>query len=185
MLILNGLSRPEEDAGRDIFAEAIVLGSLRLAETDEALTRLEELLATHISEIVECYEENKSAGVHAIGVEKAEEAQESIRKDGQEVMERFKDARRTQRRQNQQLAKVKMTCEALLTGKWLSANIGSLVDAFNAEPAAFVFSSTVPFVPPEAPKKPAAPGVSSPPPAIKPKKEDDGIFRSLFRWLFG
>ena len=32
-----------------------------------------------------------------------------------------------------------MTCEALLTGKWLSANIGSLVDAFNAEPAAFVF----------------------------------------------
>ena len=71
MLILNGLSRPEEDAGRDIFAEAIVLGSLRLAETDEALTRLEELLAIHISEIVERYEENKSAGVHAIGVEKA------------------------------------------------------------------------------------------------------------------
>ena len=62
--------------------------------------------------------------------------------------------------------------------------IGSLMDAFNTEPAAFVFRSTVPFVQPEILKKPTA-RCAEAPPAAKPKQEEEGVLRSLFRWLFG
>jgi len=115
----------------------------------------------------------------------AGEAATSIRKNRQDVLKRFEDARRTRRRQNQHLAKVKITCEALLAGQWLSANVGSLVDAFNLEPAAFVFKSSVPFGQPEAPKKPDAPRAPTPSPTAKPTQKEEGVLRSLFRWLFG
>jgi hypothetical protein len=134
---------------------------------------------------VDRFPETEATGIHADGNGIAGEAATSIRKNRQDVLKRFEDARRTRRRQNQHLAKVKITCEALLAGQWLSANVGSLVDAFNVEPAAFVFKSSVPFGQPEAPKKPDAPRAPTPPPTAKPTQKEEGVLRSLFRWLFG
>jgi hypothetical protein len=171
------------DARYGLFAEAPVFDNLKVAETDDALRRLDGLIATRIGEVVDRLNATEVAGVHANGDGKAEDVAVSIRKNAQDLMKKFQDARRTQYRQNQRLAKVKMTCEALLAGQWLSANVGSLADAFNTEPAAFVFRSTVPFVQPEAPQKPTTSRVSSLPPTTKPKQEE-GVLRSLFRWLF-
>jgi hypothetical protein len=182
--VLEWPSRAHEDTKYGIFAEAIVFDSLSLAETDEALARLEELLATHIGEVVDRFKEKEVAGVHANDAGKAEVAAASIRKNGQDVMKKFKDARRTQRRQNQHFLKVKMTCEALLAGQWLAANVSSFVDAFNTEPAAFVFRSTVPYVEPVATNKSTVSFAPSPASTAKPKQEEEGILRSLFRWLF-
>ena len=183
--VLDWPSRAQEDTKHSIFAEAIVFDNLKLAESAEALTRIEELLATQIGEVVDRFKETEVAGVQDNGDGNAKDTAASIRKNGQGVMKKFEDARQTQRRQNKHLAKVKITCEALLAGQWLSANVGSLVDAFNTEPAAFIFRSTVPFVQPEAPKMPTAPHAPSPPPPPKPKQEEEGVLRSLFRWLFG
>lgn len=168
-----------------VFGETLVFDNLKLAETDDALTRLEELLATHIGEIVNRFKEKAMAGVEVNGNEPAEETASSIQNNGQEVLKKFEDGRRTQRRQNQHLIKVRMTCEALLAGQWLSANISSLADVFKSEPAAFVFRSTVPLVEPKAPEKTTTPRAPSPPPTAKPKQEEEGVLRSLFRWLFG
>lgn len=173
-----------EDTKHGVFAEALINDNVKLAETDEALMRLEELLATRIGEVVARYTE-KSTGVQDIGDGKAEDTAASIRNNAQDVMKTFENVRRTQRRQNQGLARVKMTCEALLAGQWLSAHVGALVDTFNMEPAAFVFRSTVPLVQPDAPNYPTAPCAPSPPPSAKPKHEEEGVLRSLFRWLFG
>ena len=177
--------REPGDTKHGVFAEALVFDHVKLAETDEALTRLEELLASHIGAVVDRHMEVKNAEVQANGDRKAEVAVASLRKDGQEIMQKFESERRTQRRQNQHLGKVKMICEVQLAGQWLSTGIGSLMDVFDTEPAAFVFRSTVPFVQPEVPKKPTAPRAPSPPPAAKPKQEEEGVLRSLFRWLFG
>lgn len=177
--------REPGDTKHGIFAEALVFDLVKLAETDEALTRLEELLASHIGVVVGRRKEVENAEVQANGDRKAEDAVASLRKDGQEIMKKFENERRTQRRQNQHLAKVKMICEVQLAGQWLSTRIGSLMDAFNTEPAAFVFSSTVPFVQPTAPNKPTAPRAPISPPAAKPKQEEEGVLRSLWRWLFG
>ena len=177
--------REPGDTKHGVFAEAPVFDHVKLAETDEALTRLEELLASNIGAVVDRRKEVENADVQANGDRKAEGAVASLQKDGQEIMKKFENERRTQRRQNQHLARVKMICEVQLAGQWLSTGIGSLMDAFDTEPAAFVFRSTVPFVQPEIPKKPTAPRAPSPPLTAKPKQEEEGVLRSLFRWLFG
>ena len=168
-----------------VFTEALVFDHVKLAETDEALTRLEELLASHIGAVVDRHMEVKNAEVQANRNRKTQVAVASLRKDGEEIMKKFERERKTQRWQNQHLARVKMICEVQLAGQWLSTGIGSLMDAFDTEPAAFVFRSTVPFVQKKVPKKPPAPRVSSPPPTAKPQQEEEGVLRSLFRWLFG
>ena len=165
--------------------EEAVIESVKLAETDESLARLEELLATHIGQVVARFEENHRVKVDANGNGTSEDAIASLRKSGQDAMKKFDEARRTQRRQNQHVATVRMICEALIAGQWLSVNAKPLADAFNMEPAAFIFRSTVPLMQPEAPKKPPAPRVSSPPPTAKPQQKEEGVLRSLFRWLFG
>lgn len=182
--VLGWPSRVRGDAKHGTFGEALVSENLKLAETDGALGRLEELLATRIGEVVEQSTVSEADRIQTNGVEKAEDAA-SVRKRGQGVMKQFEDARRDQRRQNQHLSQVKMTCEALLAGQWLAANVAPLGAAFNSEPAAFVFRSTVPLVEPEVPRKPVTTRPPSPPPSPKPKQEEEGIVRTLFRWLFG
>jgi hypothetical protein len=178
-------SRVHSDIEHGEFAETLVLNILSLAETDEALARLEDLLSTHIGEVVDRFNKTVVAAVRADIDGNPEDVAAKIRKRGNDVMKKFENDRRSQKRLNQYLAKVKMTCEAILAGQWLSANFGSLVNAFNTEPAAFVFRSTVPFMQPEAPKKPTAKLVPSPTRTTKPKQEEEGVLRSLFRWLFG
>lgn len=165
--------------------EEAVIESIKLAETDESLERLEELLATHIGQVAARFEESHRANVDANGDDATKDAIASLRKNGQDSMKKFDEARRTQRRRNQQVATVRMICEALIAGQWLAANAKPLADAFNTEPAAFIFRSSVPLMQPETPKKPPTPRVSSPPPTAKPKQEEEGVLRSLFRWLFG
>lgn len=181
--VLGWPSRVRGDSKHGTFGEAWVLENLKLAETDEALARYEELLATRVGVVVEQSTATEAVRVLTNGDGKAEVAA-SVRKRGQDVMKQFEDARRGQRRQNQHLAQVKMTCEALLAGQWLAANVASLGAAFNTEPAAFVFRSTVPLAAPDVPKPPTAARPPSPQPTAKPKQEE-GIMRSLFRWLFG
>ena len=198
--VREGPSRPTAATEHDNFADAIFFDSVRLAENDEALARLEELLATHIGEIVDRFKKKDVTDVHADG-KKNNDAAGLIRTRGQDIMKKFKEAKQTQRRQNQYLAKVKMISEALLAGQWLSANVAPLEGAFNTEPAAFIFISTVPLVQAEAHQWPASMYASSPSSA-KPKQEEkgvirspstkskqeeyeEGVMRSLFRWLFG
>ncbi len=178
-------SLAQSDTEHGEFDETLVFSNLKLAETDETLARLEELLITHISEVVDRRNNPDMAAGRANGDGKVEDAAATIRQRGNDVMKKFDNERRSQRRLNQNLAKVKMTCEAILAGQWLSANLGSLMDAFNTEPAAFVFRSTVPFMQPEAPKKPTAKRAPNPTPTTQPKQEEEGVLRSLFRWLFG
>lgn len=175
-------SRAPGDTTHGVFGEAIVFDNLRLAETEEALTRLEELLATKIGEVID--RSNDCREVHADVNQSLIDITLSIRNSGQEVMKNFNDAKRNQRRQNQKIAKVKATCEALLVSQWLSANLRSIADAFNEEPAGFVFTSTVPLMQPEVMNRTAtsAPILS---PTTKPKQKEEGVLRSLFRWLFG
>lgn len=188
-------SRAQEEARRGVFAEALMLDSLRIAGTDAALTRMKELLATHIAEVVDrCAEAGNLPG-QTNGDERGEDASATLRRKGQEALNKFESARRERRRQNKHLARAKATCEALLAGQWLSANLGPLADAFDTEPAAFAFRSTVPFALPEAPLKVAVPALqqesprspTSPPPyhPAHPVQEEEGVLRSLFRWLFG
>ena len=68
------------DTKHGVFAEAPVFDHLKLAETDEALTRLEELLASNIGEVVDRRKEVEVAGLQANGDGKAEDAVASIRK---------------------------------------------------------------------------------------------------------
>jgi hypothetical protein len=175
-------SRAPGDTTHGVFGEAIVFENVRLAETEEALTRLRELLATKIGELVN--RSNNSCGDHVDGNQKSNDITLSIRKDGQDVMKNFNDAMKNQRRQNQKIAKVKATCEALLVSQWLSASLRSIAEAFNEEPAGFVFTSTVPLMQPEVINRAAtsAPILS---PTTKPKQKEEGVLRSLFRWLFG
>ena len=170
-----------------VFGETLLFDNLPLAETEQALTRLEELLARRIGEVVDRFKETEVADVHANGNGKTEDAAASMRKNGQDVMKKFVDAQRTQHRQNQRLAKLKMTCEAFLAGHWLLTNVGALRETFKTEPAAFVFNSTVPLVEPEPPKKKIPPVRHLPSPATPklPKHEEEGLLRSVFRWLFG
>ncbi|MFO0819268.1 MAG: hypothetical protein U1A77_15075 [Pirellulales bacterium] len=178
-------SRSYSDTANGEFAETLVFNLLTLAETDEALARLEGLLITHIGEVVDRVNKTVVAAVHTENEGKLENAAATIHKRGNDLMKKFENERRFQRRLNQNLAKIKMTCEAILVGQWLSANFGALVDAFNTEPAAFVFRSTVPFMQPEAPEKPTAKRAPNPTSATRPKQEEEGGLRSLFRWLFG
>jgi hypothetical protein len=166
-----------------VFAEALMFDAVKLTETDEALSRLEELLAANIAEVVGRCAPVQAAEVHPDRDGKANAA-ESLRKSGQEVLKRFEEARRTQRKVNQKLAQAKAMCEAWLAGAWLTANVGSMPDVFDSEPAAFVFSSTVPLAAPEAPKRPTAARPTRPQPT-KEAKQEAGVLRSLFRWLFG
>src|SRR5207237_1338384 len=151
------------DRGHGVFAESLVFDAVKLAETDESLTRLGELLVTAVGEVVGRCTPAKVASGDPTDEAKAEAA-ESLRKSGQDVLTEFEEARRTQRKVNRRLAKTKATCEAWLAGQWLSANVGSLREVFGAEPSAFVFRSTVPRVEPETPKKPTTPRAPSPPP---------------------
>lgn len=165
--------------------EEAVFESIKLAETDESLARLEELLATHFGRVVASFEESRRVNFDANVDDATKYAIASLRKNGQDAMKKFDEARRTQRRQNQQVSTARMICEALIAGQWLSANAKPLADAFNTEPAAFIFRSTVPLVQPEYPKKPMAHGVSSPQPTTKPNQKKESSLRSLFRWLLG
>ena len=189
-----------------VFAEVLVFENLKLAETDEALARLEELLATHIGEVVDRCTPMEVAAVKGDG---KPNAASSLRMDGQDVLKKFEEARRTQRNLNHHHATVKATCQAWLAGQWLLANVRSLRGAFNAEPAAFKFRSTVPLAetkvsqmstkPQPQCSLPASslsllsdwaeysdiPRPPSPPPAVRQKQGEESVVRSLFRWLFG
>jgi hypothetical protein len=174
--------RTRSDTKRGLFAEAIVFDAVSVAETDEALSRLEELFAANVGDVVGRCTPAQAAEGRPDRDGKADAA-ESLRKSGQDVLKRFEEARRNQRKVNHKLAQAKATCEAWLARAWLTANVGSLRDVFDAEPAAFVFRSTVPLAATEAPRRPAvaAPRSSQ---AAEPKQEE-GVLRSLFRWLFG
>lgn len=176
-------ARTRSDTKHGVFAETAVFDAVKVAETDEALSRLEELFAANVGEVVARCTAAQATEDHPDRDGKADAA-ESLRKSGQDVLKRFEEARRSQRKVNQKLAQAKATCEAWLAGAWLTANVGSLRDVFDAEPAAFVFRSTVPFAATEAPRRPAVAPPPSSQPAAEPKQEE-GILRSLFRWLFG
>jgi hypothetical protein len=173
------------------FGEAIFFDTARLAESDDELKRLEELLASHIGEVIKRVKEQTGADVHGDGQKTNDDGEGSIRKRGQDVMKKFDDVRRTQRRQNHHLAKIKRNSETLLAGQWLAAQERLLVDAFSREPAAFIFKSTVPLVRTEVPKEKekeketTSTRPPSPPQRPKPKQEEEGALRSLFRWIFG
>jgi len=175
--------RAQGDPNHGVFSEGLVLANLRLAETDESLTRLEELLATHVGEVVRREQEAEGAQARTNGDGKIKKAT-SVSEDGQKVMKRFDAARRDQRRRNQHLASVAAVCEAILAGQWLSAAVNSLTDAFREEPAAFVFRSTVPLIERETPKQPT-PTPATAKPQAQPRQEQEGVLRSLFRWLSG
>jgi hypothetical protein len=183
-LLLGWPSRIREDPKHGMFGEALVSEHLKLAETDAALERLEELLATHIGEVVEQIATSEADRVRVNADAKAGN-DHSVRSNAHDVMKKFEEARWRQRRQNQHLAQVKMTCEALLAGRWLAVNVASVGAAFNSEPGAFVFRSTVPLAEPEVPQALVTTRLPSPPPSPKPKQEEDGGVRALFRWLFG
>lgn len=174
-------SRPQGDNTHGVFSEALVLTHLRFAETEEALTRLEELLATRTSEVVRREQEAEADQALANGDGKIEKAG-SVRYEGQKVMKKFGDARREQRRRNQRLARIAAVCEAVLTGQWLSSAVASLASTVRQEPAAFVFKSSVPLIVLETSRQVAPTPAAAKPPA-QPRQE--GILRSLFRWLSG
>lgn len=178
-------SRALGDPKRGVFTELPIFDGIKLAETDKALTRIEELVAASIGQVVDRLGTTEHADGCGCGDGRPKDGEAEIRKHSQDVKKKFEEARRAQRRQNQQLAKIRTTCEALLAGQWLAAKGGPLVAAFNAEPAAFIFTSTVPLAQPEAPKRQASKHILTPPPSPKRKPEDEGIVRSLFRWLFG
>lgn len=177
-------SRTRSDTKHGVFAEAIVFDSVKVAETAEALSRLEELFAANVNEVVGRCTPAQAAEAHPFR-DGQSDAAELLRKSAQDVLKRFDEARRNQRKVNQKIAQAKATCEAWLAGAWLTANVDSLRDVFDAEPAAFVFSSTVPLAAPEATKRPKA---APRPPRLRPtaeQKHEEGVLRSLFRWLFG
>ncbi len=157
--------------------------NLRLAETDDALRRLEELLATHISEVTDRYKAKEADEFNADVKLKHDDLARSISKRGQGVLKKFEDIRRTQRREIQHLAKTKMICEAFLAAQWFAIHVEALVEYFNNEPAAFIFSSTVPVVEREAAIESDSPFASSHSHVAEPKREE-GIWRALFRWFF-
>jgi hypothetical protein len=159
--VLDWPSQAQEESKHGVFGEALVFDHLRFAETDAALTRMKELLAAHVAGVVERCEATENSAAEANGSVEGADTATKMRRQAQEVSAKFENARRTQRKSNWQLAKVRATCEALLAGQWLSANVGSLLDAFNAEPAAFVFRSTVPLVAPEAANPPQPQGKDS------------------------
>jgi hypothetical protein len=184
---VRGWPQAQGDNKNGEFSESLAFGAIRLAETDESLARLKELLVATINEVVNRCRSQESDGIKANGDGKADAA-ESLRMKSQDALKKFDEARRTQRNGNQQLAKVKATCEAWLVGQWLSTNVDSLREVFDVEPAAFVFRSTVPLVEADVRKMPTSsrrPIPPSPPPIFKPKQEEEGVLRSLFRWLFG
>jgi hypothetical protein len=173
--------RTRGDTKHGEFAESLVFDVVKVAETDEALLRLEELFAANVDEVVGHCTPVQAAVGHADGDGKGNAA-ESLRKRGDDVLKRFEEARRSQRKVNQKLAQAKATCEAWLAGEWLVAHLGSLRSVFEAEPAAFVFRSTVPLAAPEVQWSTAARAPRSLAAAVP--KQDEGILRSLFRWLF-
>lgn len=175
--------RRRGDAKHGVFAEALVFAAVEVAETDEALSRLKQLLDANVREVVNRRPRAKVAARHADGDGEAN----SVETLGQEVLKRFEEARRNQRKLNRELAKKKAACEAWLAGKWLSKNLASLCGIFDAEPAAFLFRSTVPLAGPKAARRPVA---SRPPSSQYPQStvetmQQEGILQSLFRWLFG
>lgn len=126
--------------------------------------------------------ENTRFAIQARGNRQLSEKSEALCKQGQDLLSKFDTVRRSQRRTNQRIAKVKMACESILAGQWLSSALGSLDEAFATEPAAFVFRSTVPLLEPCLEKRASAPPHK---PSPEPKQQEDGALRSLFRWLFG
>lgn len=176
-------ARSRSDTKHGVFAEALVFDAVKLAETDEALSRIEELFAANVGEVVASCTPAQAAEGHPDRDGKADAA-ESLKKSGQNVFKRFEEARRSQRKVNQKLAQAKATCEAWLAGAWLTANVGSLRDVFDDEPAAFVFRSTVPLTASKDPTQTTAarrPG----PQSTTELKNEEGVLRTLFRWLFG
>ena len=145
--------------------------------------RLEDLFAAHVSEVVDRCVAAQAAEIHP-DRDGQSNAADSVRQSGRDALKRFEVARRDQRSVNQKLAHARATCEALLAGAWLTANVGALRDVFDSEPAAFVFISTVPLAAPDAPKRPTAARPTRPEPT-KEAKQEEGVLRSLFRWLFG
>lgn len=177
-------ARTRSDPKHGVFAEAILFDAIKMAETEEALSRLGELFAANVGEAVAPCTPAQSTEDHT-DRDGIADAAESLRKSGQDVLKRFEEARRNQRKVNQKLAQAKVTCEALLAGAWLTTNVGSLRDVFDAEPAAFVFRSTVPLAMTEVTRRSTAtPRSPKPQPTSEPKQEE-GVLRSLFRWLFG
>ncbi len=164
-------------------AEASVFDAVKLAETDEALSRVEELLAASVGEVVGRCPTAKASDGQA-GSDGNVDAAESLRRSGQDRLKKFEEVRRNQRKANQRLAKTKAICEALLARDWLTTNLGSLQDAFDAEPAAFIFKSSVPHAATEVPMRNRSSTPPSPQPAMEPKQQES-VLRTLFRWLFG
>ncbi len=203
--VLDWSSRTPRDDARDGFGEAAVFDHLRFAETDEALRRLEGLLAARIDECADRATTDEAAGALSDGAGRSETAA-AIRERGHGTMKSFRTSRREQLRRNSELARVKSICEWLvaarwaataLAGRWLTTNAAQVGRSLDAEPAAFVFKSTVPF-PESCPKPKPAPSrtpivppspVPSPGPSPSaragPKPREHGLFRSLLRWLRG
>lgn len=177
------LPRPENSNAGD-FGEDALFNNLRLAESDVALQRLKMLLATRIDEVLGRSRDVGAAKGVRTGVDTGVAVSAAMVHKGQDVMKRFDDASRTQRMANKRICKMQVACESLLVRQWLSTAFDSLLRAFDAEPAAFLFKSTVPYVEPAAPETPSATVVQAPPVTPKTKQEKEGVLRLLFRWLF-
>jgi hypothetical protein len=96
------------------------------------------------------------------------------------LLEQFDKSEKAKWIKNKEIAEVSSICEALLAEDWLAKSAPNFSQCFQREPAAFVFSSTVPYRSPVAKKEPAIRVSLNNPPT-----ESEGLLRSFFRWLTG
>lgn len=156
-----------------------------LAETDEALTRLRDALGSHLDAQIGGRRGGREAGAQGDGLEGRTGCDLGRIERSRGIMKRFDKEARAQRTRNRHLSEAKTLCEGRLAGMWLVSALGPLSDAYRAEPAAFVFRSSVPRREMETKMlRPAAPTPAPTPDPVLPRREE-GLLRSLIRWLFG
>lgn len=177
------------DIKHGAFAEFLAFDCVRVAETDDALNRLGDLLAAAVDETARQQATKTSSATAAPFLNGDGKDRKSLQSSGQDVLKQYESMRRDQRKQNWDIAKKKAICEAWLLGKWLIESCDTLRDSFQSEPAAFMFSSTVPLPQPESLKPTTIPPLVAAQPLQSKQTaapmQEEGVMRTIFRWLFG
>lgn len=119
-LVLAWPSKTKDQKKFGLFTEFLVFQNIGLAETHEALRRLEELFEAQIYEVIRRAREMAPAKGNADGDGSPVLDPATLERRGQEERKKFLDERRIQRKRNSELTERRIACEALLAGQWLS-----------------------------------------------------------------